>query len=1443
MRASMRKVAKVLLLGLMVLCAGLTVGLATHTGQSSLLRLASALTSNTEGSVSIGDLDGSLFGDGSIDEISLSDKDGRWLTARGLSYSWSPWELLSGRLDVGYLRVKRIDVLRLPADHSGEDKPSQGSGFELPIKIALGELDLNEIALTDKVAGEAATLRVTGVADVVDSAHSSTARLQVVRLDGPRGDLRAHVAFIPTQRSLEIELDGSEPEGGIVSQLLDLPSRPAMGINIIGKGTLESWRADLKLSAGGAPFVAGGVNLNSIGHGTHRLTGTIAGYFEKLVPRSAANLFAGKTQVDVAADILDLAAGSPTSIRNINVGVSGDQMRIAATGAAELAESFIFGKVSGHIRRNDRQPLRFASTDSAAVSVGGVSFQVDLPEQRSARQLTASAEINAFSHEHISADKLTLTAQALQPQATGNNAGMFDGIKVAVTASGIDDASAVGSAVGQELRANGLGRYDGERLTVTKFEINGADASAVVKGSFKNGKVAATAQVRLANLARYSQISERHLKGQVAFDTELSGDLERHVFDVTISGNSAGVAVGSDAVDRLLAPETIYRAHIAHTADGALKVDDAAVSNSMLQASLTGSRAKDATNFHGNVSLAALAAVDPSLSGQAKLVFGLTGPDTDLTSKLTLSGDDITVNGKQVLKPLINFDGRGPVSRHAGKFAMTGTISGEPVKGAAAIIVSESGVGNIDDLQLEIAGAKLVGGVAFSSAALPSGKIKLDARDLGRVGRAIGVKLKGRITADLALGDQSDKGSAKLNLSAADLGIDDLGIKRVRATADVANYMTVPVGSLDADVSQIIKAGKPVGEAGFHARFDNGIATFKSNGRIDGGAFSLAGSALTHEGVHEIDLTTATYAGRKSAPAIRLATPSRISVHNGVVTTRALAVAIGSGTLRIDGSAGANAIDVRTEIKNVPAEVADLVAPDLGVAGRIDGTGTIKGSPSDPEINAKLTASNVSIHETRSQQLPAADISTDISVKDGTAQVNVRTTARGGLDLTLKGSAGLKKGGRLALSGQGNAPLGYVNVFLADRDARVEGVAKLAVQISGPTSEPIIDGTLKVSGATARDSEVGLELKNIDADIGFSRDVVTLRNLSAVSSKGGSLRADGKVQLPPVGDPSMSVEVKLAAFKFGNQDPVAGEIEGQLTIAGPVPALVARGDLQIKRMDITVPNQMPKSVQALDIKHVNAPKRFTSNEPTPDSDGNSDTAGRGLTLALDVRAYDRIFVRGRGLDAQLGGSVKIRGTANSPYTEGQFSMSRGRLTIIGRQLDFSRGNIIFSGTMEPTLDMEAKGDADGTTVIVTVTGPASKPKFHFSSSPELPEDEVVSLLLFNKKLAQLSPTQLVQLAGEIDKIGGLSSGPGTLDKMKSALGIDVLDVTTDEKGNAQATAGTYIDEKTYVGVKQGLSLGQSRIVIDHKLTKHLKARGEVGSDGESKLGVGFEWEY
>jgi autotransporter translocation and assembly factor TamB len=57
----------------------------------------------------------------------------------------------------------------------------------------------------------------------------------------------------------------------------------------------------------------------------------------------------------------------------------------------------------------------------------------------------------------------------------------------------------------------------------------------------------------------------------------------------------------------------------------------------------------------------------------------------------------------------------------------------------------------------------------------------------------------------------------------------------------------------------------------------------------------------------------------------------------------------------------------------------------------------------------------------------------------------------------------------------------------------------------------------------------------------------------------------------------------------------------------------------------------------------------------------------------------------------------------------------------------------------PDLDFMAETKAAEVTAQIAVTGPANQPNFVISSDPTLPQDEVLSRLLFKKTSGGLSP--------------------------------------------------------------------------------------------------------
>jgi translocation and assembly module TamB len=234
-------------------------------------------------------------------------------------------------------------------------------------------------------------------------------------------------------------------------------------------------------------------------------------------------------------------------------------------------------------------------------------------------------------------------------------------------------------------------------------------------------------------------------------------------------------------------------------------------------------------------------------------------------------------------------------------------------------------------------------------------------------------------------------------------------------------------------------------------------------------------------------------------------------------------------------------------------------------------------------------------------------------------------------------------------------------------------------------------------------------------------------------------------------------------------------------------------------------------------------------------------SGPGIGLDIRINAPNQIFVRGRGLDVELGGSVRIQGTTSDIQPVGQFDLRRGRLLILGQRIEFDEGSLRLIGNLDPEINFVARTQSQDVTAIVTVTGRVSAPDIQFSSEPPLPQDEVLARVLFNRATANLSPFQLAQLASAAAELAG-AGGPGILSQLRGATGLDDLDVITQDDGSTAVRAGKYLDENIYVNVQTDTE-GVSRAEINLDISNRLTARGSVASDGNTTIGLFYERDY
>jgi translocation and assembly module TamB len=228
------------------------------------------------------------------------------------------------------------------------------------------------------------------------------------------------------------------------------------------------------------------------------------------------------------------------------------------------------------------------------------------------------------------------------------------------------------------------------------------------------------------------------------------------------------------------------------------------------------------------------------------------------------------------------------------------------------------------------------------------------------------------------------------------------------------------------------------------------------------------------------------------------------------------------------------------------------------------------------------------------------------------------------------------------------------------------------------------------------------------------------------------------------------------------------------------------------------------------------------------------------------------------LFAELAGSVRVVGSTAAPQPLGSFHMVRGNLSIAGQTLTFDKGEASFNGgsLTDPSLNFVVTSATNTLSASLSITGTASKPKVTLTSTPELPQDEVLAQLLFHRSSASLSPFELAAAASSLAELSGAaSSGGDPLGGLRQRLGLEQLSIGTGANGSAALQVGRYVAPRVYIGAQQGAGSNSSQAKVEIDIAKGLKVVGTVGTgtnatpgatpaeSAGTSLGVKYQFDY
>ncbi|MEM6666985.1 MAG: translocation/assembly module TamB domain-containing protein, partial [Pseudomonadota bacterium] len=601
------------------------------------------------------------------------------------------------------------------------------------------------------------------------------------------------------------------------------------------------------------------------------------------------------------------------------------------------------------------------------------------------------------------------------------------------------------------------------------------------------------------------------------------------------------------------------------------------------------------------------------------------------------------------------------------------------------------------------------------------------------------------------------------------------------------------------------------------------------NVRFDLTGQRVGAAALSEAGIAPLEIAAT---GQSVADGVRL--NSTIRSGNGIAFDANGIVPVGGERFALD-----------IALTAFPLQVLNARLPDQDLAGQVTGTGKVTGTLTNPVATFDMRGTGVRARALTSAGLSPLAIGAVGRFADGIVTLT-DATAAGAEGLTVAGAGAIPLSGPgLNVAANGTAPLSLANRALAGRGARVAGTLRFDMAATGSLAAPSLSGSFSTSGAEFVDPQANLRLTDITVDGGLARDQVTLRSASGRFAGGGTATASGTVGLG-VGFPA-ALRVALRDVRYQDGTLLVATFSGDLNVTGSLvrDSLIA-GEIRVARAEIGVPDTFGGGAEAISVRHLAPSPGVAATvrraEGPARGDAPSPRARPSVArLDLTVRAPNQIFVRGRGLDAELGGQVRLTGPVTAIQPVGAFSLIRGRLSILGQRITFDEGTITLVGDLDPRLNFVARTRGSDIVVITTVTGRVSALEIAFTSEPELPEDEVLARLIFNRSLSELSPIQIARLAAAAAELagGGNSSLSGSL---RSATGLDDIDVGTDAEGNAVVRAGRYVNDNIYLGAETGAD-GRGAVTLDLDITNELKARGSLGNDGNSSLGVFFERDY
>jgi len=338
----------------------------------------------------------------------------------------------------------------------------------------------------------------------------------------------------------------------------------------------------------------------------------------------------------------------------------------------------------------------------------------------------------------------------------------------------------------------------------------------------------------------------------------------------------------------------------------------------------------------------------------------------------------------------------------------------------------------------------------------------------------------------------------------------------------------------------------------------------------------------------------------------------------------------------------------------------------------------------------------------------------DVSLADQVVTVSRFELTGPSTHFAFQGSLRLNAPASLAATAEGRVDASLLTAL--DPSLLAAGGVDVQLRAGGTPEQPLLYGSLKVQNVSLGYPSLPLRISELNGEARLDGDRLTLTSLHG-GSGAASFDVTGSVFLSRNFRYDLRVQLHQARLLY----PVdfTSFIAGHVSLAGNAKGGVLRGDITVKQL-----------VVSQDFNVVNWLDKLGSQPPAPL--GPTSSPASKIRLEVNVASAPVVALDSNSLSLVADIGMTIRGTLDNPVAFGNIHIQRGRAVVRGTTYKLTRGDITMANPLEtqPVLDLEVQTRVQRYDVLLSVTGPADRPKLAYRSDPPRPVPDILALLAF-----------------------------------------------------------------------------------------------------------------